>query len=135
MKPIDVIRYRGVAGATGGVTLTDYSVSIFSSGGGSVTFGMLSDGTTTGDASGWFSPPAAGVGTGRWVVITSTGGTLAITGSAVGSRIQLSTDPSWTGTYSGSAVRFRTFSVEVYDASVGGNLLGSGTLTLEVEGT
>lgn len=133
MKPIDVMRYRNPV--TGAAALTNYFVSLTAPGGGSVTFSMLSDGTTTGDASGWFSPPAAGVGTGRWAVITSTGGTLAITGSAVGSRIQLSTDPSWTGTYSGSAVRFRTFSVEVYDASVGGNLLGSGTLTLEIDGS
>ena len=131
MKPIDVMRFRASGGA---VTLTNYLVSVVSPGGGSVTFGMLSDGTTTGDTSGWYLPTTSGVGTGRWVILTATGGTLSVSGSATGSRIQLSTNPSWTGTYSGTSVRFRSFTVEIYDASSGGNLLGSGTLTLEVEG-
>lgn len=129
------IRQLLLAGAgAGAVNLKAYGVALTATGGGSVTFTMLSDGTTSGDAQGWFDPPTTGAGTGKWVILTSTSGTMTVSGT-IGSRVQLSTNPSWTGTYAGGSVRTKTFTVQVYDAATGGNLLGSGTLSMEIDGS
>lgn len=111
-----------------------YSVGIAAAGGGSVDFGMNSDGSTYGDAAGWYSIITSGIGTGKWVIVTPTGGTLSVSGDAFGTRLELNVTRSWTGSYAGSSNRFADFTVQIYDAPTGGNLLASSTLHLEVDG-
>jgi hypothetical protein len=116
-------------------TVGAYSVYLVNSGGGSVNFSLLSTGATSGDTSGWYTPITAGIGTGKYAVVTSTGGALTMSGAALATRLQISTNPQWTGTYSGASIRSRTLTVQVWDAPSGGNLLDSGTLYLEVDGS
>jgi hypothetical protein len=120
----------------GVVVLENYSVVISSPGGGSVTFSMLPDGTTSGDTQGWFSPrPTPNVGAGKWVVLTDLGGGLTMSGSALGTRLELNAQRQWVGTNVGSTPRLRNFRVEIWDAAVGGTLLATGSLELEVDGS
>jgi hypothetical protein len=116
-------------------TVGAYEVYLVNSGGGVVNFSLLNNGATSGDTSGWYVPITTGVGTGKYAVVTSTGGALAMSGSALATRLEISTNPQWIGTYSGAAIRSRTLTVEVWDAISGGNLLDSGTLYLEVDGS
>lgn len=121
---------------TGAVSLGAYSVGLTSLGGGSVSFSLSSDGTTSPDTQGWFTTaPQTGVGTGKWVIFSQTGGIMSTSSPAIGSRIELTSTVTITGTYAGSAVRFANFSVQIYDAASGGNLIGSGTLYLEIDGS
>lgn len=98
-----------------------------------------SDGTVTGTESNlgagtWHSNPAAGLGTSYWVIVTITSG--AVTSGTVGSRVQLTGGTSWTATTTGTATR-RIKSVvgtfELWDAASGGNMVSSGTLTLDAQ--
>lgn len=121
---------------TGAVSLGAYSVGLTNLGGGSVSFSLSSDGTTSPDTQGWFTTaPQTGVGTGKWVIFSQTGGVMSTSSPAIGSRIELTSTVTITGTYAGSAVRFANFSVQIYDAASGGNLIGSGTLYLEIDGS
>jgi len=121
----------------GVVALENYSVVTSSPGGGSVTFSMFPDGTTGGDTQGWFSPrPTPNVGAGKWVVLTDLGGGLTMSGSALGARLELNTQRQWVGTSVGFLIlRLRNFRVEIWDAAVGGTLLATGSLELEVDGS
>lgn len=116
------------------VAVKNYSVTLGASGGGTVEFSMSPDGTTSPDTQGWYTVPTVGVGTGKWVIFSQTGGTLSCSGAAIGSRVQLSSAVTVSGTFSGTATRSATFNVQIYDAASGGTLLGSGTLYLEVDG-
>lgn len=120
----------------GGVVLADYSVVLYQSGGGEITFGMNSDGSAYGDPlyDAWYNPITTGVGTGRWVLLTSIGGALSVSGT-IGSRVQLSTNPFWTASMYSGLVRSRTLTMQVYDAASGGNLLGTGSLYFEIDGS
>jgi hypothetical protein len=121
----------------GVVTLFDYTVLLVTATGGSVTFTMKPDGTTEGDAQGWYSPrPMTGIGTGKWVVLIDLGGGLVMSGSPRGTRLELNAQRQWTGTGVGGGVtKLRNFRVEIWDAAVGGSLLATGSLVLEIDGT
>lgn len=123
-----------ISGGSGALTVGAYSVGVASPGGGEVQFSMAADGATYGDNTGWYSPPTSGIGSGKWVKFTQTGGTLSCTGAALSGRVQLNATVTITGSYFGSANRFADFTIEVYDASSGGTLLDSGTLNLSVDG-
>lgn len=123
-----------LVGGSGAFTVGSYSVSMSSPGGGDVTQSFNDDGSTSGDSAGWYSPPTAGIGTGKWIIFTQTAGTLSCSSAALGSRVQLNSIVSITGSYTGASNRSATITVEIYDASSGGTLLDSGTLTLEVDG-
>jgi hypothetical protein len=122
-----------VAGG-GAFTVGSYNNTLAAPGGGEVTQTFAADGATYGDNAGWYSPPTTGIGTGKWIIFTQTAGTLSCASSALGTRVQLSSNVSITGSYFGSANRSATITVEIYDASSGGTLLDSGTLQLEVDG-
>lgn len=120
--------------AAGAVALADYVVALYQTGGGNITFSMSSNGSTSPDTSGWYSPITTGAGTGKWVILTSVSGALSVSGT-IGSRVQLSTNPFWTASMSSGLVRNRTFTVQIYDAATGGNLLGTGSLYFEIDGS
>jgi hypothetical protein len=120
--------------AGGVVTLFDYSVIVSLPGGGSVSFAMNPDGTTEEDTQGWFSPrPTPNIGAGKWVVLTSLGGGLQMSGASIGSRIEMNVQRRWIGSNLGSAAKVSNFRIEVWDAAVGGTLLSVGSLALEVD--
>jgi hypothetical protein len=121
----------------GVVSLGDYAVTVSAPGGGAVSFAMNPDGTTEGDAQGWFSPrPTPNVGAGKWAVLTDLGGGLIMSGASLGSRVELSSRREWIGTSVGGGVtKLRNFRLEVWNAAVGGTLLGVGSLALEVDGS
>lgn len=123
-----------IAGGSGALSLGPYSISLSAPGGGDVTQSFGTDGATYGDGGGWYSPITAGIGTGKWIIFTQTAGTLSCSSPALGTRVQLNSLVSITGSFTGSALRFATITVAIYDAPTGGTLLGSGTLTLEVDG-
>jgi hypothetical protein len=140
--PINRVYFNGslvfgaapLAGGSGAFTVGTYWIGISAPGGGQVTQSFGDEGSTYGDGAGWYSPLTAGIGTGKWIIFTQTAGTLSCTSAALGTRVQLTSLVSITGEYFGSASRFATITVEIYNASTGGTLLDSGTLTLEVDG-
>lgn len=109
-----------------------YEVYSYTPGGGTVAFTMQPTGATEGDPQGWYSPITPGIGAGKWVLLTETGGNLPMSGSAIGTRIELNVVRSWVGT-SSTGVKFKDFLLEIFDAPSGGNLLASSTLHLEID--
>ena len=112
------------------LNIGDYAVY---SNGLSVEFSMLSNGDTSGDSSGWYSPSSSGIGSGKWVILTATAGNMAMSGSTIGSRIELSSDRSWVGNISAGQIKFKNFTIEVWSEAAGGIMLDSGSLNLECE--
>jgi hypothetical protein len=123
-----------LVGGSGAFTVGTYWIGLSAPGGGQVTQSFGNDGATYGDSAGWYSPLTNDIGTGKWIIFTQTAGTLSCTSAALGTRVQLNSLVSIMGEYFGSASRFATITVEIYNASTGGTLLDSGTLTLEVDG-
>lgn len=129
-------------GATGpGPVDTFRSVSAFgvASGGGSKTVGIRfeSDGdisvrttTTSYNArSTWYSPQAAGVGSGYWVKAELISGTAPGVGG-LDVWQHLDADKTWELTRSGTGEEACTLLISVADSSAGTNIIGSGTFYL-----
>jgi hypothetical protein len=79
--------------------------------------------------------PSAGIGTGIWMsfAVTSTGGVSTIYGGlTAATRYELSTERELGITKGAVGVANKVLTVSFYDASTGGNLLGTQTLTLDV---
>jgi hypothetical protein len=95
------------------------------------------NGTVTGlnDANpNWFDPTTSGIGASYWVYVSPTIGTF--TSGTTGSRLQLSTPRAYTcETTGGTITRVKsvTASYEIWNASTGGSIVGSGTITLQSE--
>ena len=79
----------------------------------------------TGTASDWYSPVTGGIGTSYWVQADITSGP-ALSSGTVGSRLQLSSNRKWES----QLEAVTALELNIYDASSGGNLLGTNTLTL-----
>lgn len=101
-----------------------------------VSFSMNSDGTCTASEFGspayWYDPITTGIGASYWVIVTVTSGT--VSSGNVGSRVSLSSGQTWTATTIGTAMsrsRIVEGTVQIWDASTGGNKVAEGTFYLE----
>lgn len=83
----------------------------------------------------WYAPETPGAGNGKWIVVTKTGG--AQSTGLEGVRIPMSAPLDYSifkdsGTNQSNFASYNG-TLQIYDAATGGNLLGSGTLTLTGE--
>lgn len=86
----------------------------------------------------YFDPTTTGIGSSYWLLVTATSGTF--TSGTTGSRLQLSSSRAYTCQTTGAGiVRIKgvSASYELWDAASGGNIAGSGSITLysEVDNT
>lgn len=83
----------------------------------------------------WYDPITSGAGNGKWIVVTKVSG-LNTTGLE-GVRIPMNAEVNYSifspETFTQSNFATYTGTLAIYDAASGGNLLGSGTLTLTGE--
>ncbi len=83
----------------------------------------------------WFSPTTTGIGVGYWVLVNApTVG--SFTTGTTGSRVQISSEPLYSATTTGSATGRQAeaqATYEIWDAASGGNIAGSGSITLFAE--
>jgi hypothetical protein len=97
---------------------------------------LASNGTaaySTGAAQSWYAPATTNIGASYWAELVAVSGTGTMSGSALSTRIQISGEPQWILTRSTLGVSSRTFTLNIYNASTGGSLLSSGTVTLTAE--
>lgn len=97
---------------------------------------LASNGTasySTGAAQSWYAPATTNIGASYWAELVAVSGTGTMSGSALSTRIQISSEPQWILTRSTLGVSSRTFTLNIYNASTGGSLLSSGTVTLTAE--
>lgn len=144
MLPFDVLKMvkgsGGGSGGGGGSTGTiDASAFTELYGVGTdqatASFSLNSDGTATASNDGspafWYDPITAAIGNSYWAIVTITAG--SVTSGTVGSRVQLTAGHTWTVVTTGSGLvrtKVATGTIAIYDASVGGNLLASGSFSL-----
>jgi hypothetical protein len=92
------------------------------------------DGTTAsvnggGSDGNWANPIAANTGTGKWIIATKTGGNDVLPNSDI--RISMATPIAYHLPYNTSNELNWIGNLKIYDAEIGGTLLGSGTLILD----
>ena len=99
------------------------------------SFSVNADGSCGGadyfEPGSWITPVGGSYGGSYWVRVDITSG--SVTTGTTGSRVALTSGATWTATTTGSgAVRMKvvTGTIEIWDASVAGNLKASGTFTL-----
>lgn len=148
MKPYDVLRlgdddnFTAIGGggsaitmdiqalASGNVSLGDSYTQV------TCTVSLNSDGTISGTISGaWHDPQTAGVGSSYWALVTITSG--MVTTGTTGSRVSLATGHTWTVKTTGTSnirYKFAEGTIEIWDASVGGNMVSTGLFLLEASG-
>lgn len=100
-----------------------------------VDVGLNTDGTAQYDSFGspvnfnWHAPTTTGIGSSYWCRMTVNSGT-ALTGSATGSILALSSNRNWTLTRSGVGVNTTNATLEIFSDAAGANLVASRTITM-----
>lgn len=82
----------------------------------------------------WHSNPADGLGVSYWVIVNITSG--AVSTGTTGSRVQLTSGTGWTAVTAGTASLRRKYIVgtfEIWDAATLGNMVSSGTFTMDAQ--
>lgn len=87
----------------------------------------------SGSVSNWYTPNTVGIGSSYWMEYSSTGTGTITGGLTAGVRYQLSSARSLGITRSLLGEATRVFTILIYDAASGGNLVATITLTAYVE--
>jgi hypothetical protein len=98
------------------------------------TDGTVTCSVTSLGAGAWHSNPASGLGNSYWVTFTPTTGT--VTTGTISTRIQLSANTAWTALTTGTGIsrrKYVTGTFEIWDAASAGNMVSTGTLTLDAQ--
>ena len=127
VQSLQTVSGSGTTTTPGAVIASGFSETYYVFGG-PAAFTLFTDGTESSGTWNWFDPPTSGKGAIYWAELVALTGIGAMSGSPLGTRMQISGAPNWSLDASN---RIRTFTLNIYDAASGGSLVSTGTIELD----